>query len=64
MSVLAYSRDLSSVPFLQLQSLRQEQVRLQEEVSEKNKLIRLQQLKIVDMRKALNKELVSCIESH
>ena len=43
----------------QLQLLRQEQVRLQEEVAEKNKLVRFQQLKIVDMRKALNRELVS-----
>ena len=44
---------------VQLQLLRQEQLRLQEEVAEKNKLVRFQQLKIVDMKKALNKELVS-----
>ena len=43
----------------QLQLLRQEQLRLQEEIAEKNKLVRFQQLKIIDMRKALNKELVS-----
>ncbi|CAI8007031.1 Golgin subfamily A member 1 [Geodia barretti] len=43
----------------ELQLLRQEQVRLQEEVAEKNKLVRFQQLKIVDMRKALNRELRS-----
>lgn len=60
MSVLAYS---VLFYFLQLQSLRHEQLRLQEEVSEKNKLIRFQQLKIVDMRKALNKELVSPIRT-
>ena len=48
----------------QLQLLRQEKLRLQDEVTEKNKLVRFQQLKIVDMRKALNKELVSLFLTH